>query len=77
MTEAELFFTALAELSTRQIAATENAIGLEENKIPAKEGGKVAKIARVELEHKTGKKIVTSENFKSLPGGRNNKKSMV
>jgi DNA-damage-inducible protein D len=73
MSEAELIFTALAELSTRQIAVTGNAIGLEENKIPAKEGGKVAKIARIELERKTGKKIVSGENFKSLPG-RNNKK---
>jgi len=43
MTDAELVFTALAELSTRQIAETEQAKGLEENKIPAKKGGKIEK----------------------------------
>jgi len=64
MTDAELVFTALAELSTRQIAETVEARGLEENKIPAKKGGKIAKDARVALEQKTGKKIVTGENFR-------------
>jgi DNA-damage-inducible protein D len=58
-------------MSTRQIATTENAIGLEGNKIPAKEGGKIAKIARLELERKTGKKVVSGKNFKLLPN-RNN-----
>ncbi len=43
MTDAELVFTALAELSTRQIAETMETKGLEENKIPAKKGGRVAK----------------------------------
>jgi hypothetical protein len=37
--------------------------GLEENKIPAKKGGKIAKDARIALENKTGKKIVTGKNF--------------
>ena len=49
MTDAELVFTALAELSTRQISETMNTKGLEENKIPAKKGGQVAKNARLEL----------------------------
>lgn len=66
MTDAELVFTALAELSTRQIAETMQAKGLEKNKIPAKKGGRIAKNARLELEQKTGKKIVTQENY--LPG---------
>lgn len=66
MTDAELVFTALAELSTRQIAETMEAIGLEENKVPAKRGGRVAKNARLELEQKTGKKIVSGKNVKSL-----------
>ncbi len=66
MTDAELVFTALAELSTRQIAETMKAKGFEENKIPAKKGGAVAKNARLELEQKTGKKIVSGGNFKSL-----------
>lgn len=64
MSEAELIFTALAELSTRQIAESEQAKGLEENKIPAKKGGRIAKNARLELEQKTGKKVVSGENFK-------------
>jgi prophage antirepressor-like protein len=65
MSEAELIFTALAELSTRQIAETEKAQGLEENKAPAQRGGRIAKDARVALEQKTGKNIVTKENFLS------------
>lgn len=64
MTDAELVFTALAELSTRQIAETINARGLGENKISAKEGGAVAKNARLDLEYKTGKKVISGDNFK-------------
>ena len=71
MTDAELVFTALAELSTRQIAETVAASGLEENKIPAKKGGRIAKNARLELEQKTGRKVVSAGNFKALPGRKN------
>ncbi len=63
MNEAELIFTALAELSTRQIAESENATGVNENADAGKKGGKIARTARLELESKTGKKVVTSENF--------------
>lgn len=63
MTEAELIFTSLAELSTRQIAESIKAKWLEENKIPAKKWWQVAKNARKELESKTWKNIVTGENF--------------
>jgi len=72
MTDAELVFTALAELSTRQIAETMETKGLEENKIPAKKGGRIAKDARVALEQKTGKKVVSGINF--LNSGNNIKK---
>jgi len=72
MSEAELIFTALAELSTRQIAETEEAKGLSENAIASKKGGAVAKNARKELEAKTGKSVVTGENF--LPPKKENKK---
>lgn len=65
MSDAELVFTALAELSTRQIAETMETKGLENNKIPAKKGGRIAKNARVALEQKTSKKIVTGQNFLS------------
>jgi DNA-damage-inducible protein D len=72
MSDAELVFTALAELSTRQIAETIEAKGLEENKIPAKKGGRIARGARIELEKKTGKKIVSGNNY--LRGGNKIKK---
>ncbi|SFD57336.1 BRO family protein [Flavobacterium phragmitis] len=63
MSEAELIFTALAELSTRQIAENDEAKGLIENAVASKKGGTVAKNARVELEQQTGKNVVTHENF--------------
>jgi DNA-damage-inducible protein D len=72
MSEAELIFTALAELSTRQIAETDQTIGLEENKIPARKGGRIAKDARLALEQKTGQKVVSEKNF--LSAGRETKK---
>jgi hypothetical protein len=69
MSEAELIFTALAELSTRQIAETEEATGLDENKTAALAGGSIAKNARKNLEAKTGKKVITSDNY--LPPSKN------
>lgn len=63
MSEAELIFTALAELSTRQIAETEEAKGLNENAKAGKKGGAIAKDARFALESKTGKNVITGENF--------------
>jgi DNA-damage-inducible protein D len=69
MSEAELIFTALAELSTRQIAESTEATGMSENESAAKTGGNIARKARLELEGKTGKKVVTSENY--LPPSQN------
>lgn len=63
MSEAELLFTALAELSTRQIAEVEQAKGVAQNAKASKKGGSIAKNARKELESKTGKNVVTGENF--------------
>jgi hypothetical protein len=63
MSEAELIFTALAELSTRQIAEITEATGMAENQTAAKTGGKIAKHARLELESQTGKSVVTGENY--------------
>lgn len=63
MSEAELIFTALAELSTRQIAESVDATGMVENEDAGKKGGKIAKKARLELESKTGKSVITSENY--------------
>ncbi len=63
MTEAELIFTALAELSTRQIAQSVEATGMTENKAAAQAGGHIARQARHQLENKTGQSVVTGENF--------------
>jgi hypothetical protein len=71
MSEAELIFTALAELSTRQIAESNEAKGLDENVVAGKKGGKIAKDARLALEQKTGKKVVSKDNF--LPPAKDKK----
>ena len=62
MSEAELIFTALAELSTRQIAESVSATGMPENEAAARTGGSIARKARQELESRTGKPVVTPEN---------------
>jgi hypothetical protein len=63
MSEAELIFTALAELSARQIAEADEATGMAENSAAAGKGGAIAKQARKALEAKTGKSVVTGESF--------------
>ena len=63
MSEAELIFTALAELSTRQIAESVDATGMAENESAAKTGGSIARKARLELEAKTGRKVVSGESY--------------
>ncbi|KAF0130081.1 MAG: prophage antirepressor [Bacteroidetes bacterium] len=72
MSEAELIFTALAELSTRQIADSDKAKGLSQNTKASKKGGAVAKNARKELEAKTSKSVITGDNF--LPPEEEKKK---
>jgi len=74
MNEAELIFTALAELSSRQIAESVDATGMAENADAGKKGGRIAGKARLELEHKTGKRVVTGENFLP-PAGQKGKLS--
>lgn len=64
MTNTELILNMLAEASTKDISAATNPKDFEENKEVAKQGGNVAKVARLELEDKTGKKVVTSLNAK-------------
>ena len=61
MSEAELIFTALAELSTRQIAESIKATGFDENKTAGKMGGGIAKKARRQLEEQTGQKVVNGD----------------
>lgn len=66
MTDLELIFSMLGEASTTAIVRTQNPKGFTENKKVAKQGGDVAGNARKELEKKTGKSIISSENFNQL-----------
>ena len=66
MTNTELILNMLAEASAKDISQAVNPDTFEENKIVAAQGGNVAKVAREELETKTGKKVVTESNAKSL-----------
>lgn len=66
MTNTELILNMLAEASTKEISEAINPKSFEESKDVAKQGGNVAKVARAELEAKTGKKVVTSKNAKNL-----------
>jgi len=63
MTDLELIFTMLGEASTTEIAKNKNAQGFVENKKAAKAGGKIAGDARKQLEIKSGKKVVSKENY--------------
>lgn len=63
MSEAELIFTALAELSTRQVAENMDAKGMSENKKAARRGGNVARVAKEKFEEETGQSVVTDENY--------------
>ena len=62
MTNVELILNSLAEASTTEISKQKDPSGFEENKVVAKEGGEVAKIAREQLETKIGKTIISPQN---------------
>jgi len=66
MTDLELIFNMLGEAATTEIARNRDAQGFPENKDAAKEGGGVAGNARKDLEKKSGRKVVTSKNYKAL-----------
>ena len=66
MTDLELIFSMLGEASTTASVKTQNPKGFAANKKVAKQGGDVAGNARKELEKKTGKSVISSENFKQL-----------
>lgn len=66
MTNTELILSMLAEASTKDITAATNPTNFEDGKKVAKQGGNVAKVARLELEAKTGKKVVTALNAKDI-----------
>lgn len=72
MTDLELIFSMLGEASTKEITVNTDAEGFEENRQAARAGGKIAGDARKQLELKSGKKVVTTENY--LSEGKNHKK---
>ena len=67
MNDLELIFNMLGEASTTKIARNKDALGFDENKNAAKEGGTVAGVARKELELRSGEKVVTQENYLDEP----------
>ncbi len=67
MTDLELIFTMLGEASITEIAKNKNARGFGENKKASKEGGKIAGDARKALEKKSGRKVISQQNFKEFP----------
>jgi len=74
MTDLELIFSMLGEASTTEIAKNRDAKGFDENHTAAKAGGSVAGKAREDLEQKSGKKIVSNQNFKGLTEKKEEKK---
>ena len=67
MNDLELIFTMLGEASTTRIARDQDAQGLIENQEAANKGGKVAGVARRELEKQSVRKVSTPENYRSEP----------
>lgn len=63
MTDLELIFTMLGEASTTAITQNKNAVWFDECAIASREGGKIAGDARKNLEMKSGKSVVSSENY--------------
>ena len=66
MTDLEQIFSMLGEAATTEIARNKDAQGYHENKKIAKEGGQVAGKARKDLEKRSGKKVVSRENYLRL-----------
>ena len=75
MTDEELLFTALAELSTRGIAEKDQAKGYQQNAVAGVKGGQVANRAKKDFEQTTGKQVVSGQNFLSTQKGKKKLKS--
>jgi hypothetical protein len=67
MTDLELIFSMLGEASTSEIERTYNPVSFDEHKQVSKDGGTIAKNARMELEQKTKTKVITTENYLNEP----------
>ncbi len=77
MTDLELIFSMLGEASTTEITRTRDAQGFPESKQAARSGGTVAGNARRELEKKSGRKVVSSENYLALTQATKKVKNMA
>lgn len=66
MSDLELIFSMLGEASTTEIARNKDAQGFDENRDAAQEGGSVAGNARKELESKSGRSVISQDNYLSL-----------
>ena len=66
MTSTELILNMLAEASTKDISQANNPTTFTQSKTIAKQGGNVAKVARMELEKQTGKNVISSDNATML-----------
>ena len=62
MSDIEVVLTDLGEIATKELVNKHHPYGLEDNKVVAKMGGDVAKVARDDLENKLGATIITSQN---------------
>jgi len=70
MTDLELIFSMLGEAATTEITKVHDAKGFDENRTTAKKGGRIAGDARKKLEKETKKKVVSSENYLTVPESR-------
>ena len=69
MNDLELIFSMLGEAATTEITRVDDARGFHESKHTARKGGEVAGKARKDLEKKTGKRVVSRENYLTTPQG--------
>ena len=67
MTDLELIFTMLGEASTAEIEKVKDPKIFPEHKKASREGGTIARNARLELESKTKRKVITNENYLDKP----------
>lgn len=73
MTDIELILTMLAEATTTKLHRDRDSMGMEPLKKDAQDGGAVAGRTRKDIEHQTGKPVISTGNSKSLAGGSSKK----
>jgi len=76
MTNLELVLNMLAEATTSEISKEKHPKSFDDSRRIAKQGGTIAGNTRREIEEKTGKKVVTSQNAKRLDKGKNENKQI-